>query len=314
MPQSVYQLGNNDDMVLQKYRDIYHRYLKDGIIDIDKRMKHHFNFQIYPLETAIPEINGVVPPSRQTPYWIALFKRGSGQKSIGLYTFPVKENTLFIVPKRVIHSSTYFSTDCSGYILLFNIDFFLNNAFPKHLIAEKKVFKNSFRPYLYLNDAQMDALSAMFVTIMNEKSTNELEKNEMIAIKILEILITCDRLFSKEEQEGETVYYHPVIEKFSDLLDNNFVKEKTVKFYAKSLNIHPNNLNFLLKKYTGISAKQNINNRILTESKYLLAHSSTNIKNIANRLGFEEAHNFSTFFRKYTGLSPLAYKATINAV
>jgi AraC-like DNA-binding protein len=305
---------DDDDLVLIKYRDIYHKYLNDKIIDVDKRMKHQFSFQLYTLENAVPRVNGVVPPSRQTPYWIALFKKGDGEKTIGLHTFPVKNNTLFIVPKRVIHSSTYFSTDCEGYVLLFNIDFFLNNAFPKHLIADRKVFKNSIRPYLYLDDAQMEKLLGLFTSIDNEQSANELEKNEMIAIKILEILINCDRLFTEAEQVGDTAYYHPIIEKFNELLDTNFTREKTVGFYAKALHLHPNSLNFLVKKHTGVTAKQSINNRLLTEGKYLLTHTDDTIKEIANQLGFEEAHNFSTFFRKYTSLSPLAYKAGARTV
>ncbi len=42
--------------------------------------------------------------------------------------------------------------DTCGYVLLFNIDFFLNNAFPKHLISNKKVLKNSIDPTGDLNN------------------------------------------------------------------------------------------------------------------------------------------------------------------
>ena len=197
--------------------------------------------------------------------------------------------------------------------LLFNIDFFLNNAFPKHLISNKKVLKNSIRPYLYLDALQTKSLSDMFETILSEHTGNEREKKEMIAIKILEILINCDRLFSQAEQIGNESYYHLVVERFNSLLEANFTKERMVNLYAAALEIHPNNLNFLIKEHTGISAKQTINNRIITEAKYLLAHSDQNIKDIANQLGFEEAHNFSTFFKKNTAISPLAYKASLIA-
>jgi len=310
---AIYTDKSNDDIVLEKYRQVYRKYLNDKIIDMDKRMKHPFDFQIYPLETAIPYVNYTVPPSRQTPYWIVLVKKGSGEKSIGSFTFPVKEQTLYIVPKRVLHSSKHWSADTSGYVLLFNIDFFLNNAFPKHLISNKKVLKNSIRPFLYLDKLQTEFLSDMFETILQEHFGNEQERKEMIAIKILEVLINCDRLFSRAEQIGNELYYHPVVERFNSLLEANFMKERTVSLYATALDIHPNNLNFLIREHTGVSAKQTINNRIITEAKYLLAHSDQNIKGIANQLGFEEAHNFSTFFKKNAGISPLAYKASLIA-
>jgi AraC-like DNA-binding protein len=255
----------------------------------------------------------MVPPSRQTHYWIVLVKKGTGEKSIGSFTFPVKEHTLYIVPKRVLHSSSW-SADISGYVLLFNIDFFLNKAFPRHLIINKKVLKNSLRPYLYLDEQNTQSISAMFETIMNEHSGCEPERNEMIAIKILEILINCDRLFSEAELIGDELYYHPVIERFNSMLEANFNVERTVSMYAAALNMHPNNLNFLIREHTGVSAKQTINNRIIIEAKYLLAHSDLNIKGVANKLGFEEAHNFSTFFKKNTGITPLAYKASLTEV
>ena len=307
----IYTDKNDDTIVLEKYRQVYRKYLNDKIIDMDKRMKHPFDFQIYRLETAIPYVNYMVPPSRQTHYWIVLVEKGSGEKSISSYTFPVKEQTLYIVPKRVLHSSKDWSTDTKGYVLLFNIDFFLNNAFPKHLISNKKVLKNSIRPYLYLDVPQTESLSDMFEIILQEHSGTEQERNEMIDIKILEILINCDRLFSQAEQVGNERYYHPTVERFNSLLEANFTKEKTVASYAVALDIHPNNLNFLIREHTGTSAKQTINNRIVTEAKYLLVHSDLNIKGIANQLGFEEAHNFSTFFKKNAGISPLAYKASL---
>ena len=307
----IYMDKNEDAIILEKYRQVYRKYLDDKIIDMDKRMKHPFDFQIYSLETAVPYVNYTVPPSRQTPYWIVLVKKGSCEKSIGSFTFPVKEHTLYIVPKRVLHSSKHWSADPSGYVLLFNIDFFLNNAFPKHLISNKKVLKNSIRPYLYLDKQQTKSLSDMFETILNEHSGNDREKKEMIAIKILEILIHCDRLFSRAELVGNERYYHPVVERFNSLLEANFKKERIVGLYAATLGIHPNNLNFLIREHTGISAKQTINNRIITEAKYLLAHTDQNIKSIANQLGFEEAHNFSTFFKKNAGVSPLDYKASL---
>jgi AraC family transcriptional activator of pobA len=310
---AIYPDQNNDDIALEKYRQVYRKYLNDKIIDMDKRMKHPFDFQIYPLETAIPYVNYTVPPSRQTPYWIVLVTKGSGEKSIGAFTFPVKEQTLYIVPKRMLHSSKHWSADTSGYVLLFNIDFFLNNAFPKHLISNKKVLKNSIRPYLYLDAPETKSISAMFEAIVREHSGNERERKEMIAIKILEILINCDRLFSRAELIGNERYYHPVVERFNSLLEANFSKERTVNLYAATLGIHPNNLNFLIREHTGISAKQTINNRIVTEAKYLLAHSDLRIKGIANRLGFEEAHNFSTFFKKNAGVGPVAYKTSLTA-
>src|SRR5580658_9549487 len=134
----------SDEEILNKYKEVFQRFSKDGVIDMDKRLKHKFSYSIHRLEDVIPRLNGVVPPNRQSMYYITLFRKVAGRKSVGIYNFPLTDNTLLLIPQHVIHSTQYGSIHCSGYVLNFNIDFFLNNAFPRKHIIDKKVFKSSF--------------------------------------------------------------------------------------------------------------------------------------------------------------------------
>ncbi|AYL96575.1 helix-turn-helix domain-containing protein [Mucilaginibacter celer] len=312
MEMKLVQSDIEDDLlILRKYHQIYTKYRDEGIIDLDRRLRHKFDFHIYRLEEVIPLINGDVPPTRQTPYWMVLVKHGSGQKSIGQFNFPIKDNTLFVVPKRVMHWSKYSSLDCTGYVMVFGIEYFLKTSFPKQCLANRKVLKTADRPYLHLSDSQADAIAATFESIMNEHTFNLPEKREMIAVKVLELLIQCDRMFAEAQLIGSEIKLHPLVEQFADLLDDNYHIHRDVQFYAQALNVHPNYLSQLLKKHNGFSTKESIDNRIIIESKLLLSNSAFIIKEIANRVGFEDPNNFSTFFQKHTGTSPLAYRAAL---
>jgi AraC-like DNA-binding protein len=302
---------DDDLLVIHKYMEVFQKYRDDGIIDLDKHLKNQLSFQIYRLEDAVPIVRGTVPPSRQTAYWITLVKKGSGEKSIGLFTFPIEDNSLFIVPKNVIHSSRYLSTDCDGYVLTFNAEFFLDKAFPAEYIINRKVFKSSTRPYLHLNESQMQVFSGILEWIFKENASDEEEKKVIIALKILEMLIYSDRLFTKAELISKKIIYHPLIEQFNELVEINFKQEHSVKFYADALAVHPNHINFLLKKHCDLNAKESINKRIILEAKYLLSNPRLSIKNIALGLGFPDANNFSTFFHKRAGASALAYRNSI---
>jgi AraC family transcriptional regulator, transcriptional activator of pobA len=297
-----------DTRIIDEYREAFRKYAKDGIIDMDHRLRRKFDFHIHRLETVVSELKGVVPPNRQSQYLITLVKKGSGQKTIGHFDFPIKRNTLMIVPKRVMHSSSYWSLQCAGYVISFSIDFFLQNAFPKHLIAGKKIFKISLRPFLTLSNDEAKKLSLIFEYIIAEDNGGENEKNEMIAVKILELLIECDRLFSAPQSPGVEEQFNHTIERFNELLEKNFSIERSVKFYADSLHVHPNHLNFLSKKLTDLTAKETINNRILLEAKYLLTSTSFSIKEIAYKLGFKNPEYFYSFFRKGVQTSPAAYR------
>ncbi len=47
------------------------------------------------------------------------------------------------------------------------------------------------------------------------------------------------------------------------------------------------------------------------EAKRLLAHSDLPAARIADRLGFDDAANFSKFFRQRTGLAPGAFRTAL---
>jgi AraC-like DNA-binding protein len=301
-----------DTAILEKYKEVFQRFSKDGVIDMDKRLKHKFSYTIHRLESVIQKLNGVVPPNRQSVYFITFFKKGAGEKQVGLFRFPIANNTLLLIPQRVIHSTRYKSLKCSGYVLTFNIEFFLNNAFPKKHVVDKKVFKSSLRPYLSISAAQRKKVETIFEYILAENATGQPGKDEMIAIKILELLILSDRFFTDAEALGQENIYHPTIEKFHELIEDNFTKARSVQFYADKMNVHPGHLNFLMKTHSGLNAKKAIDNRILLEAKYLLKNSSASIKEIADRLGFSDVNYFSSFFRKLNQVSPRQYREEVS--
>jgi AraC-like DNA-binding protein len=130
----------------------------------------------------------------------------------------------------------------------------------------------------------------------------------MIAIKTLELLVLCDRLFCNALAKEHEHIYSNVVEEFNELLQKNYTKERSVRFYADALHTHPNNLNFLVKKYTGSTAKETIADYIILEAKYLLHATALTVKEIAYELGFDDPNYFSAFFRKKVNLSPLQYR------
>ena len=69
--------------------------------------------------------------------------------------------------------------------------------------------------------------------------------------------------------------------------------------------MHPNHLNALIKKHTGLSAKESIQNKILLETKYLLHSTKLPIKQISVQMGFNDPNYFTTFFKRSENLSPV---------
>jgi AraC family transcriptional activator of pobA len=295
-------------IIIKEYREAFRKYANHGIIDMDAYLKHPFSFRILRLEEIVSAWDGIVPAHRQSQFLIVLIRKGTGEKTIGHYSFPIQKNTLFTVPHRVPHSSKYTSLECSGYVLSFETAFFLKQFFPQCLFANLRIFKKSVKPFMILTEEQTEHLSALFERLLEEYDQQFTNRDEMIAVKVLELLIQCERYFTGAAPFQNNNGYSEMIESFNELIQAHFTTEKSVQFYANALHIHPNYLNFLMKKYAGVTAKQAIADHIVLEAKVLLGCPSLSVKGISYRLGFSSPGSFSSFFRKMTNMSPTIFR------
>lgn len=86
---------------------------------------------------------------------------------------------------------------------------------------------------------------------------------------------------------------------------------RRVEDYARSLGYSARTLTRATLASDGVTAKEFIDRRILLEAKRLLAHSEQSAAHIAVQLGFSSATNFSKFFHRHTGKSPLTFRREI---
>ncbi|TDU88375.1 AraC-like DNA-binding protein [Kribbella voronezhensis] len=100
---------------------------------------------------------------------------------------------------------------------------------------------------------------------------------------------------------------------FRDHLEEHFQQWHKVSEYADRLGYSARTLNRLARQYTGLSAKELIDERIVLEAKRRLAHGDAAVAEIAKDLGFDDASNFSSYFRRQTRLTPGAFRSRTRA-
>ncbi|MEO3405190.1 AraC family transcriptional regulator [Mucilaginibacter sp. CAU 1740] len=81
-----------------------------------------------------------------------------------------------------------------------------------------------------------------------------------------------------------------------------------VQDYADAQNLHPNYLSNVIKIKTGKTISIWIAEKTIAEAKALLQNSQASIKEIAFKLGFNEATHFSNYFKKNAGVSPVLFR------
>jgi AraC-like DNA-binding protein len=106
---------------------------------------------------------------------------------------------------------------------------------------------------------------------------------------------------------------HANFRRFCKLLDTDFAAHHQVQYYANTLGMSEKTLSRVCMSAAGVPAKAIIMQRLALEAKRLLAHTSLTAQTIGRDLGFEEATNFVKFFRKESGMTPLAFRNSLSA-
>jgi AraC-like DNA-binding protein len=131
-----------------------------------------------------------------------------------------------------------------------------------------------------------------------------------MALKILLVQALRIRQETAEEGAKSNVRYRKRFIGLLELIEQHFRKEHSVRFYAKSLHMHPKRLNELTIALSGVTSHGLISRRVITEAKRELFYSEQSIKEIAYGLGFEDVSYFGKFFKKHTGQTPGQFLAT----
>ena len=95
---------------------------------------------------------------------------------------------------------------------------------------------------------------------------------------------------------------------FNRLLPEHFIEHRDIGFYADQLCITNDYLSRIVKKVSGRTVGDFINQMLLMESCYLLRTTSLSISQIAERLYFAAPAAFTHFFTRMKGISPREYR------
>ncbi|CAN7295377.1 AraC family transcriptional regulator [Bosea sp. LjRoot237] len=101
---------------------------------------------------------------------------------------------------------------------------------------------------------------------------------------------------------------HKRYAQFRTLVEQNYAAWHQVAAYASALGCTQRSLTRAAAQATGRTAKQVIAARIALEAKRLLAHTDLPIYLVAGSLGFDEATNFSKFFKREAGCTPAEFQ------
>ncbi len=81
-----------------------------------------------------------------------------------------------------------------------------------------------------------------------------------------------------------------------------------MKYFADKVCLSPNYFGDLIKKETGKTAQEYIQNKVIDLAKELILGTDKTVTEIAYTLGFQYSQHFNRTFKKHTGVTPSEYR------
>lgn len=248
---------------------------------------------------------------RQTPrhcltyYDITFIHEGSGQFSLDEHSFPVEANRLYFTAPGQIREWKV-SEIPRGLTVIFEEEFLCSFFSDPMFVKKLSFFRNrQALPQLSLNAEQGEYLTHILLQIEQEIADNK--ETHLLRALLYQVLAWLNNVY-RSQNSLEEKPQNPKVARFFQLVDQHCCSEHTVLFYASELCITSGYLNDLVKKETGMSAKQYIINRLMAESKKMLQQGELSVSEIAWKLGFGDSSYFIRLFRNETGIPPLAFR------
>lgn len=245
-----------------------------------------------------------------TYFDITLIVEGEGWFRIDNNKYVVKTgDVLFTSPYRYREWST--KNILNGYALIFEkeflLSFFNDPDFLNNISFFNQIKQGTGR--LRLSEDEYLQTNHLISEIRKEiLSYTEKDKHILRAL-LYQTLKYLDRIYRQKNKSDGTITMNRYVLRFMELVNHHVNQHHSVQYYADELCLTPNYLNELVKKETGLSAKQIIRDRLLTEAKKLLLYTKSSVTEIAEKLNFENPSYFIRFFRKHTNTTPLQFRS-----
>lgn len=203
-------------------------------------------------------------------------------------------------------------------VLMFHPDLLQGTSLSKSL-SRYSYFSYNTNEALFPTEEERAFIISMFDRIESELRHPDAHSLPIVVDYIRLILDSCVRFYDRQFA-AEHVQNLDILARFEQLLDDYFRSDMplregvpTVSYCAKELCLSTNYFNDLIRQATGLSALKLMHRKMLDIAKTKLAEPDKRMVEIADELGFQQPQNFSNWFKKQEGCTPLQYRKALQA-
>ena len=255
-------------------------------------------------------------PIRMDGLFIGIREKGRVRFSINLKEFEVGSNDLVICsPGDLMQVSPENGLHLSQNIIVssqFLKEMYISlNSFMPFFASQKE------HPVFHLTDDEVEELKKYFMMIKETVEGDDYFRIDIAKRLLAAYLYKLGSILYRHRPELQAEASKPLkreeilFREFIRLVSEHHRKERRVDFYAEKLFLSPIHFSSVIKKVSGKTAGQWIDEYVILEAKTLLKYSAMSIQEVAYYMTFPNPSFFGKYFKHHTGMSPSEYKSQI---
>ena len=253
-------------------------------------------------------------------YTIFLKDVKCGDLVYGRHTYDYQEGTLvFLAPGQVAGINSNGETyQPKGYALVFHPDLIHGTSLGRH-IQDYTFFGYQSNEALHLSERERKLVLDCFAKIEYElEHAIDKHSKKLIVTNIELFLNYCTRFYDRQFITRDKAH-KGILERFETLLNDYFETDKphaiglpSVAYCANELHLSASYFGDLIKKETGKTAQDYIQEKVIEVAKERMFDQSKSVSEIAYELGFKYPQHFTRLFKQWVGQSPNEYRSSVN--
>lgn len=248
-------------------------------------------------------------PRKMNFILIGLCTKGQISYRMDTEELVVHAGEMLVASERHVIDGYQPSADMEGLCIMMSVDFFHEIIKSVHDVSSLFVFAR-MQPVMKLEANEITTFVEYFQVIKQKISDNHNHfRKDLIRTLMLAMFYDVGNVIYRVKNFDESLLRsEKVFTRFLKMVEENCKHERRVSWYAQQLNITPKYLSTAVKRISGRTAVEWIENYVTMELRVLLKNSTKSIKEITEELNFPNQSFLGKYFKEHVGMTPSAYR------
>ena len=248
-------------------------------------------------------------PRKMNFILIGLCTKGQISYRMDTEELVVHAGEMLVASERHVIDGYQPSADMEGLCIMMSVDFFHEIIKSVHDVSSLFVFAR-MQPVMKLEADEITTFVEYFQVIKQKISDNHNHfRKDLIRTLMLAMFYDVGNVIYRVKNFDESLLRsEKVFTRFLKMVEENCKRERRVSWYAQQLNITPKYLSTAVKRISGRTAVEWIENYVTMELRVLLKNSTKSIKEITEELNFPNQSFLGKYFKEHVGMTPSAYR------